>query len=181
MNLNDAHEAHGPRIRAHQAPAAVRLQHHGELKMAARRRGEDIIDFGMGNPDGADAARTSSTSWSRPRSAPTRTATRCRRAFRGCAARSATGTSAATASTSIRTREAIVTIGSKEGIAHLMLATLGPRRHGAGAEPELSDPHLRRRSSPAPTSARCRMTPDVRFLRRARARDPASSSRSRRC
>jgi alanine-synthesizing transaminase len=25
----------------------------GELKAAARRRGEDIIDFGMGNPDGA--------------------------------------------------------------------------------------------------------------------------------
>ncbi len=24
-----------------------------ELKMAARRRGEDIIDFSMGNPDGA--------------------------------------------------------------------------------------------------------------------------------
>ena len=24
----------------------------GSLKMAARRRGEDIIDFGMGNPDG---------------------------------------------------------------------------------------------------------------------------------
>ena len=23
----------------------------GELKMAARARGEDIIDFGMGNPD----------------------------------------------------------------------------------------------------------------------------------
>ncbi|MGH8596682.1 MAG: alanine transaminase, partial [Gammaproteobacteria bacterium] len=23
----------------------------GELKMAARRRGEDIIDFSMGNPD----------------------------------------------------------------------------------------------------------------------------------
>ena len=23
----------------------------GDLKMAARRRGEDIIDFGMGNPD----------------------------------------------------------------------------------------------------------------------------------
>ncbi|XPE36866.1 hypothetical protein ACNKHS_14435 [Shigella flexneri] len=23
-----------------------------ELKMAARRRGEDIIDFGMGHPDG---------------------------------------------------------------------------------------------------------------------------------
>ncbi|HVA89982.1 MAG TPA: aminotransferase class I/II-fold pyridoxal phosphate-dependent enzyme, partial [Chloroflexota bacterium] len=25
----------------------------GEMKTAARRRGEDIIDFGMGNPDGA--------------------------------------------------------------------------------------------------------------------------------
>ncbi|MFZ9757225.1 MAG: alanine transaminase, partial [Burkholderiaceae bacterium] len=24
----------------------------GELKMAARRRGEDIIDMSMGNPDG---------------------------------------------------------------------------------------------------------------------------------
>ena len=28
----------------------------GEMKMAARRRGEDIIDFGMGNPDGATPA-----------------------------------------------------------------------------------------------------------------------------
>ena len=27
-------------------------QELAELKMAARRRGEDIIDFGMGNPDG---------------------------------------------------------------------------------------------------------------------------------
>lgn len=25
----------------------------GEMKAAARKRGEDIIDFGMGNPDGA--------------------------------------------------------------------------------------------------------------------------------
>ena len=35
-----------------------------------------------------------------------------------------TGTSAATASSSIPIREAIVTIGSKEGIAHLALAIL---------------------------------------------------------
>ena len=28
----------------------------GELKMAARRRGEDIIDMSMGNPDGATPA-----------------------------------------------------------------------------------------------------------------------------
>jgi alanine-synthesizing transaminase len=25
----------------------------GEIKAEARRRGDDIIDFGMGNPDGA--------------------------------------------------------------------------------------------------------------------------------
>ena len=25
----------------------------GEMKTAARRRGEDVIDFGTGNPDGA--------------------------------------------------------------------------------------------------------------------------------
>ena len=26
-----------------------------ELKAAARKRGEDIVDFGMGNPDGRDS------------------------------------------------------------------------------------------------------------------------------
>ena len=30
-----------------------------ELKMAARRRGEDIIDMSMGNPDGPTPAQTS--------------------------------------------------------------------------------------------------------------------------
>ena len=39
-----------PRIR--RLPAYV-FNITGELKAAARRRGEDIIDFGMGNPDGA--------------------------------------------------------------------------------------------------------------------------------
>jgi hypothetical protein len=36
--------------------APLRLQHHRELKMAARRRGEDIIDMSMGNPGRPDAA-----------------------------------------------------------------------------------------------------------------------------
>ncbi len=96
-----------------------------ELKMAARRRGEDIIDFGMGNPDGADAASTSSTSWSRRCIRPdthgysvSKGIPRLRRAICHW----------------YRRRydvefdpetEAIVTIGSKEGIAHLALATLG--------------------------------------------------------
>jgi len=70
-----------------------------ELKMAARRRGEDIIDFGMGNPDGPTpehivkklcetAMRTDTHGYS------------VSRASRGFVARSATGTTTAGASTS---------------------------------------------------------------------------------
>ena len=94
-----------------------------ELKMAARRRGEDIIDFSMGNPDGATpphivaklctvAQRPHTHGYSTSRGIP-----RLRRAI----------------SRWYQDRydveidpesEAIVTIGSKEGLAHLMLATL---------------------------------------------------------
>jgi alanine-synthesizing transaminase len=94
-----------------------------ELKAAARRRGEDIVDFGMGNPDGAtpqhivdkmiEAARKSNTHrYSLSRGIP-----RLRKAIVNWYER--------------RYHieldpetEAIVTIGSKEGIAHLCLATL---------------------------------------------------------
>src|SRR5579864_9439713 len=95
-----------------------------ELKMAARRRGEDIIDFGMGNPDGPTPAhivqklvetaqRPDTHGYSVSKGIP-----RLRRAICHW----------------YRARwdvdfdpdsEAIVTIGSKEGIAHLVLATLG--------------------------------------------------------
>ncbi len=94
-----------------------------ELKLAARRRGEDIIDMSMGNPDGATPAhivaklneaalRPDTHGYSASRGIP-----RLRRAI----------------SHWYETRygvdidpdsEAIVTIGSKEGLAHLMLATL---------------------------------------------------------
>lgn len=94
-----------------------------ELKMAARRRGEDIIDLSMGNPDGATPAhiveklctvaqRPDTHGYSTSKGIP-----RLRRAI----------------SHWYRDRfqveidpenEAIVTIGSKEGLAHLMLATL---------------------------------------------------------
>ncbi|WP_434034070.1 alanine transaminase [Cupriavidus sp. a3] len=94
-----------------------------ELKMAARRRGEDIIDMSMGNPDGATPAhivaklteaaqRPDTHGYSTSKGIP-----RLRRAI----------------SHWYRERydveidpdsEAIVTIGSKEGLAHLMLATL---------------------------------------------------------
>jgi alanine-synthesizing transaminase len=95
----------------------------GELKMAARRRGEDIIDMSMGNPDGptpqhivdklVEAAQRQDThGYSVSKGIP-----RLRRAITNW----------------YQTRygvefdpdsEAIVTIGSKEGLAHLMLATL---------------------------------------------------------
>ncbi|KAF1054289.1 MAG: Glutamate-pyruvate aminotransferase AlaC [Stenotrophomonas maltophilia] len=94
-----------------------------ELKMVARRRGEDIIDLSMGNPDGPTpphiveklcqvAQREDTHGYSTSRGIP-----RLRRAI----------------SHWYRERyaveidpesEAIVTIGSKEGLAHLMLATL---------------------------------------------------------
>ena len=95
----------------------------GELKAAARRRGEDIVDFGMGNPDGAtpphivekmiEAARKPDTHrYSLSRGIP-----RLRRAITNWYERRY--------NISLDPEsEAIVTIGSKEGIAHLCLATL---------------------------------------------------------
>ncbi len=94
-----------------------------ELKMAARRRGEDIIDMSMGNPDGATPAhivdkltevakRPDTHGYSTSKGIP-----RLRRAIahwykdRYDVELDPDG-------------EAIVTIGSKEGLAHLMLATL---------------------------------------------------------
>lgn len=95
----------------------------GELKLEARRRGEDIIDFGMGNPDQPTpqhivdklvetVQRGDSHRYSVSKGIP-----RLRKAICNW----------------YKTRfdvdldpnsEAIVTIGSKEGIAHLALATL---------------------------------------------------------
>jgi alanine-synthesizing transaminase len=95
----------------------------GELKLAARRRGEDVIDFSMGNPDQPTprhiveklvetVQRPDTHRYSVSKGIP-----RLRRAICNW----------------YRARydvdldpdsEAIVTIGSKEGIAHLTLATL---------------------------------------------------------
>jgi len=94
-----------------------------ELKMAARRRGEDVIDMSMGNPDGptpkhivdklVEAARRADThGYSVSKGIP-----RLRRAITGWYQRRY-GVDFDPDS------EAIVTIGSKEGLAHLMLATL---------------------------------------------------------
>jgi len=94
-----------------------------ELKMAARRRGEDIIDLSMGNPDGQTpkhivdklveaALRQDTHGYSVSKGIP-----RLRRAICDWYMRR-WGIEFDPES------EAIVTIGSKEGLAHLMLATL---------------------------------------------------------
>jgi alanine-synthesizing transaminase len=96
-----------------------------ELKAAARRRGEDIIDFGMGNPDQrppqpiidklCEAAQRSNTHrYSLSKGIP-----RLRMAIGDWYERRF--------NVEIDTdTEAIVTIGSKEGLAHLALATVEP-------------------------------------------------------
>ena len=94
-----------------------------ELKAAARKCGEDIIDFGMGNPDGATpkhivdklieaAQKTATHRYSLSRGVP-----RLRKAICNWYKRRYN------VDLDPET-EAIVTIGSKEGIAHLCLAVL---------------------------------------------------------
>src|SRR5260221_608921 len=94
-----------------------------ELKMAARRRGDDIVDLSMGNPDGptpqhivdklVEASRRPDThGYSVSKGIP-----RLRRAICDWYKRRYG------VEFDVDT-EAIVTIGSKEGLAHLMLATL---------------------------------------------------------
>ena len=96
-----------------------------QLKAEARARGEDIIDFGMGNPDQptpqhivdklTEAAQRGDTH----RYSVSRGIPRLRKAIAGWYA------DKFDVAIDPET-EAIVTIGSKEGLAHLALATLGP-------------------------------------------------------
>ena len=95
------------------------------LKAEARARGEDIIDFGMGNPDQPTprhivdkmievAQRSNTHRYSMSRGIP-----RLRKAISNWyQSRYEVDLDSET--------EAIVTIGSKEGLAHLALATTGP-------------------------------------------------------
>jgi len=94
-----------------------------ELKTSARKRGEDIIDFGMGNPDGATpphivaklieaAQKTPTHRYSLSRGLPRLRKSICNWYKRRYEVELDPET------------EAIVTIGSKEGIAHLCLALL---------------------------------------------------------
>ncbi|HBC57359.1 MAG TPA: alanine transaminase [Gammaproteobacteria bacterium] len=96
-----------------------------DLKAAARARGEDIIDFGMGNPDQptpkhivdklVEASRRENTH----RYSVSRGIPRLRKAICGWYQRRYQVNLN-------HDTEAIVTIGSKEGLSHLALATVGP-------------------------------------------------------
>ena len=123
MNLNDASKPMVPEFsRIKRLPPYV-FNITNELKMAARRAGEDIIDLSMGNPDGATprhivdklvevAQREDTHGYSVSKGIP-----RLRKAICSWYKRRW--------NVDIdMDREAIVTIGSKEGLAHLMLATL---------------------------------------------------------
>jgi alanine-synthesizing transaminase len=94
-----------------------------ELKMAARRRGDDVIDLSMGNPDGPTpkhivdklveaSQRIDTHGYSVSRGIPRLRKAICDWYKRRYAVELDLET------------EAIVTIGSKEGLAHLMLACL---------------------------------------------------------
>ena len=96
-----------------------------DLRTEARARGEDIIDFGMGNPDKPApphiidklievAQRPDTHRYSMSRGIP-----RLRRALCDWYQRQFDVTLDSDT-------ETIVTIGSKEGLAHLALATVGP-------------------------------------------------------
>jgi len=95
------------------------------LKMDARQRGEDIIDFGMGNPDQPTPAhivdkltetaqRGDTHRYSQSKGIPRLRKAICNWYQRRYDIQLDPDT------------EAIVTIGSKEGLAHLALATTGP-------------------------------------------------------
>ena len=134
----------------------------GELKMAARRRGEDIIDMSMGNPDGptpqhivdklVEAAQRGDThGYSVSKGIP-----RLRKAICDWYRRRYDVDFDAET-------EAVVTIGSKEGLAHLMLATLD--RGDTVLVPNPSYPiHIYGAIIAGADIRSVRMTPDVDFF-----------------
>ncbi len=96
-----------------------------DLKAAARARGEDIIDFGMGNPDQptpqhiVDKLTETAQRGDTHRYSVSRGIPRLRKAICNWYKRKFDVDLDFD-------KEAIVTIGSKEGLAHLALATVGP-------------------------------------------------------
>ena len=133
-----------------------------ELKMAARRRGEDVIDMSMGDPDGSTpqhivdklveaATKPDTHGYSVSKGIP-----RLRKAIADWYQRRYKVTIDPET-------EAIVTIGSKEGLAHMMLATLD--RGDVVLVPNPSYPiHIYGAVIAGAETRSVRMTPGVDFL-----------------
>ncbi len=133
-----------------------------ELKMAARRRGEDVIDMSMGDPDGSTpqhivdklveaATKPDTHGYSVSKGIP-----RLRKAIADWYQRRYNVTIDPET-------EAIVTIGSKEGLAHMMLATLD--RGDVVLVPNPSYPiHIYGAVIAGAETRSVRMTPGVDFL-----------------
>jgi len=125
-----------------------------QIKMQSRREGQDIIDLGMGNPDMGtpdhivdklvEAARKPHNH----RYSASMGITKLRLAIANWYGRNY--------GVDINPEtEAIVTIGVKEGLSHLVLVTTRPGESGVHTQPHLSHPSLfgdhRRRGRPRHT------------------------------
>ena len=114
-----------------------------ELKSRLRAAGHDVYDFGLGNPDGAspraaverliEEAQTPGNQ----RYMPSRGVLEARKAICDWYARKY-------GQSFDPDGEAVVTLGAKEGLAHLLLAIVGAGRLRAVARPVLSDSPFRR-------------------------------------
>ena len=96
----------------------------GEMRQKARAAGEDVIDFSMGNPDQPTPDHIVKKLVETANREDTHRYSQSRES-RACVAQWRTGIGRYDVDLDAET-EVITTIGSKEGLAHLAMATLGP-------------------------------------------------------
>ena len=131
------------RLPTHQTPAALRLQHRQRLKAKGPRPRQDIIDFGMGNPDQPTPKHIVAKLVEAAQRPDTHRYS-VSRGIRACAGPSATGTRPLRRRTRLRQR------GHRHHRLQGRAGPLGPGDHEsgrrrAGAQPSLSDSPLRLR------------------------------------
>ena len=148
----------------------------GELKLAARRRGEDVIDFSMGNPD-QPTPRAHRRQADRDGAAPRHARLLGLQRHPAAAARDLQLVPEALRRRA-RSRFRSDRHDRLEGRHRAPRARdARPRRHRARAEPELPDPHLRpgdrRRRHPPRADARGRRFFRSRWRRRSATRIPS--------
>ena len=105
-----------------------------EMRAKARAAQLDVIDLGMGNPDGATPRTVVSKLVEASRN-PRNHRYSQSRGIPGCARKSPSVIRRAMASTLDPEKEAIVTMGAKDALAHLLFATVGPGDIVASPDP----------------------------------------------